>query len=581
MPTPAQSLQQLFRKAITDAFAVDADPQIGPAQNESFGDYQANAAMSLSKTLCATTASGEPARTGKVNPRQVAQQVLEHLPASDIIAKTEIAGPGFINIRLSPAWIASRILQLRRDPRLAIDPVAQPRTIVIDYSGPNIAKEMHVGHLRSTIIGDALSRVLEFQGHRIIRQNHLGDWGTQFGMLIAFLNRTIPAGQTSAIQDLEDFYRQAKKLFDEDPEFARTARDAVVGLQGGDPATLAAWKQIVDETRRHFQAVYDRLKIKLTPADERGESFYNPMLADVVAELLKKGLAVPSQGAIVVNVPGFDTPLIVQKSDGGYLYATTDLAAIRFRFQTLHADRVIYTHDSRQQQHFTQVFWTAQQAGWAPEGSLDFASFGTMLGPDGKPFKTRTGGTVKLRDLLDDAVARATLLVNEKRPDLPQLQREQIAQAVGIGAIKYADLVKDRTSDYMFVIEKMLAMDGNTAPYLQYAHARIRSIFRKGDWNPDDPVDRITLTEPAELALARMILRLGEIIDLVSRELRPHLLCSYLYDLACRFTTFWDQCPVLQSPQPQRTARLVLCDAAVRTLECAMDLLGIEHPDQM
>ena len=573
MPNVAQLLQSLVRSAIAAAFDIDADPLVGPAQNESFGDYQSNAAMGLAKML--------PASAGKLNPRQVAQKILDNLAASDIIGQTSIAGPGFINIRLNPAWIAKRIAELRVAPRLAIDPVSPPRTIVIDYSGPNIAKEMHVGNMRSTIIGDALSRVLEFQGHRIIRQNHLGDWGTQFGMLISFLRRGGPGGPDAAIEDLEDFYRQAKKLFDEDPDFAREARDAVVALQSGDPATLAAWTRIVDDTRRHFQAVYDRLKIKLTPADERGESFYNPMLADVVAELTSKGLAIESQGARVVNVPGFDSPLIVQKSDGGYLYATTDLAAIRYRFQTLKADRVIYTHDSRQQQHFAQVFWTAEHAGWAPPGGLDFAPFGTMLGPDGKPFKTRTGGTIKLRDLLDDAVARATVLVNEKRADLPESQRDQIAQAVGIGAIKYADLVKDRTSDYMFVIEKMLAMDGNTAPYLQYAHARIRSIFRKGGGPANEKIDHITLTEPAELSLAKQILRLGEIIDLVARELRPHHMCAYLYELASRFTTFWDQCPVLQSEEPLRTSRLVLCDAAVRTLECGMDLLGIEHPDAM
>jgi arginyl-tRNA synthetase len=438
---------------------------------------------------------------------------------------------------------------------------------------------MHVGHLRSTIIGDAISRVLEFEQDKVIRQNHIGDWGTQFGMLIAFLNWT-GLGTDAHIEDLEDFYRRAKKKFDDEPPFRDEARATVVRLQGGGTDELAAWTRIVDETRRDYQPVYERLGVKLKPEHERGESFYNQRLADVVRELKDKKIAVESEGATVVFVPGYENPLIIQKSDGGYLYGTTDLAAIRFRITELGADRIIYTHDSRQAQHFAQVFWTAKQASWAENVSLEYAPFGTMLGEDGKPFKTRSGDTVKLKDLLAEAEERAFKLVTEKDPQLAEAQRRDIARAVGIGAVKYADLSKDRTSDYMFSWDKMLSFDGNTAPYLQNAYVRIRSIFRKAQSAPATGA-HVQLDQPHELSLVKHILRFGEVLELVARELKPHHLTNYLHELATRFHAFYEHCPVLKSDEPTRSSRLILCDVTARTLATGLDLLGIRHPEQM
>lgn len=563
MATIAAELEDRFRQAIAAAFSVDADPLLAPSQNEKFGDYQSNAAMGLAKTL------------GK-NPRAVAEGIKDKLELGNA-GETSIAGPGFINVKLTPAWLAGRLKAIADDARLGIEKKAHPQTVVVDYSGPNVAKQMHVGHLRSTIIGDAISRVLEFEGDHVIRQNHIGDWGTQFGMLIAYL--TEQKEGADRIEDLEEFYRTAKKRFDEDPAFQDTARQTVVRLQASGETEKALWQKIVDETRRDYQPLYERLNVKLRREDERGESFYNPRLSGVVADLGKRQIAEQSEGATVVFVEGYKSPLIIQKSDGGYLYGTTDLAAIRYRTGDLHANRIIYTHDSRQAQHFAQVFATAKKAGWADGVSLEYAPFGTMLGEDGTPFKTRTGGTVKLKDLLDEAEERAMKLVTEKNPELPEDRRRAIARAVGIGAVKYSDLSKDRTSDYVFSWEKMLSMEGNTAPYLQYAYARIRSIFRKSEAAAD--ASRIALDSPFERNLALHVLRLGEVLENVSRELKPHLLCTYLYELATRFSSFYENCPVLQSDEPMRAGRLALCDLVARTMALGLDLLGIEHPEQM
>jgi arginyl-tRNA synthetase len=576
MPSVLSQLDQLFRSAIRDAFSIDADPIVGVSQNEKFGDYQSNAAMGLSKIL--TEKTGQ-----KTNPRQVAEQIKAKLRVEGIATEVAIAGPGFINVRLSPNWLAEQLRKIAGDPKLGVPETHQRQTVVIDYSGVNIAKQMHVGHLRSTIIGDALSRVIQFQGHEVIRQNHLGDWGTQFGMLIQHL--LSEPQQSRSISDLEGFYRDAKKRFDEDPAFQNAARERVVRLQAGGAEELSFWHTIVDETRRHYQPVYERLNVKLRQEHERGESFYNPFLADVVKELLDKGIASRSEGAVVVFIDGPDkTPLIIQKSDGGFLYGTTDLAAIRFRASELHANRIIYTHDSRQAQHFSQVFRTAQKASWTrgDQVKLEYAPFGTMLGEDGKPFKSRSGDLIKLADLLNEAEERAMKVVTEKNSELPEVQRKEIAHAIGIGAVKYSDLSKERTSDYVFSWDKMLSLDGNTAPYLQYVYARIQSIYRKAkEQGAFADAQKLNLESPFELALAKHILQLSDVIELVARELKPHFLCTYLYELATKFSGFYENCPVLQSDDLTRTSRLALCGLTAQTMKLGLDLLGIEHPEQM
>jgi len=652
MPTLLTLLDNAFRAAIKQAFDLDADPQLAMSQNEDFGDYQSNAAMGLVKTLAQKTGK-------KTNPRTIAEQIKSKLDLGAIASEISIAGPGFINIRLSPTWLGKEMAAMaqsdRAAGRLGIEPAQQPQTTVVDYSGPNIAKEMHVGHLRSTIIGDAISRVLDFQGHKIIRQNHIGDWGTQFGKIVLAIWYLVMAEQLHKKEMLDTLMEQMKSASDAKDEaitnqivhslavlhqqmldadtdgrdifepglerlhlelaplekvyqFVTAVTDAAAAeteliqhpdhrghslaemprlfttfIQNPDneknKQERLAWSKARDATLETCDEIYSQLGVRLTPADVRGESSYKDMLAQVVADLEADGIAEKSEGAIVVKVPGFEFPLIIKKSDGSYLYGTTDLAAIRYRIRELHADRVIYVTDARQQQHFAQVFWTAEKAGWAKKGTLKHAPFGTMLGEDNKPFKTRSGDTVKLKDLLDEAEQRAMKVVTEKNPELPEDQRCRIAHAVGIGAVKYADLSKDSVSDYVFSFDKMLALDGNTAPYLQYAHARIKSIFRKGGEPPPEAV--VYLESPFELALAKHILRLGEVVELVARELKPHHLCTYLYELSTRFSAFYENCPVLQSAQPLRDSRLALCKLTVRTLELGLDLLGIEHPDQM
>lgn len=571
MKTIVQRLDEAIVTAIKSAFGVAADPLVGVSQNDKFGDYQCNAAMGLAKVLARKTDQ-------KISPRQVAGQIVAKLELHELADEISIAGPGFINIRLKPAWLADRLAQTAADDRLGIETVACPRTIVVDYSGPNIAKELHVGHLRSTIIGDAVSRVLEFAGHHVIRQNHIGDWGTQFGMLITELRRH--GSDAAHIADLEAFYVRAKKHFDDEPDFAAEARQTVVKLQGGGAGELSLWQRIVDETRAHYQPLYGRLGVKLTQEHERGESFYNNKLPDVVADLKAAGIAEESDGATVVKIEGHESPLIIEKTGGGYLYGTTDLAAIRYRVGTLHADRIVYLVDARQSQHFAQVFAAAKRASWVGEASLEHAAFGTMLGEDGKPFKTRTGGVVKLADLLDEAEGRALAVVKAKNPQMPEPRQKEIARAVGIGSVKYADLSKDRISDYVFSFDKMLALDGNTAPYLQYAYARIRAIGRKAGGGGVQG-SGIRLEAAHEVSLAKHVLRLGEVLELVAREDKPHHLCSYLYDLAVKFSGFYENCPVIQSEEPTRSSRLALCDVTARTLALGLELLGIEHPEQM
>lgn len=567
-------LGDLVRDAVKSAFGVDADPLVALAQHERWGDYQSNVAMGLAKQLAAS--SGQ-----KPDPRGTAQKIIDHLKADDIVGELSIAGPGFINMRLKPEWLAEQLNAVCRDEAVGVDKSPVPQRVIVDYSGPNIAKQMHVGHLRSTIIGDAISRVLEFLGNDVIRQNHIGDWGTQFGMLVAHLRSLESGGARVHIADLEEFYRDAKKRFDDEPAFQDEARQTVVRLQGGGAEELATWREIVDETRTHYQPVYDRLGVKLRPEHERGESFYNPYLSKVVEQLRAKGVAEESDGAICIFVEGYEAPIIIEKKGGGYLYATTDLAAIYFRVHELKAGRIVYTHDSRQAQHFAQVFAAARRAGWADGIELEYAPFGTMLGEDGKPFKTRSGGTVKLKDLLDEAEERAFNVVAQKNPWLSEEQQRAVARAVGIGGVKYSDLSKDRVSDYVFSWDKMLALDGNTAPYLQYACARVSAIFRKAALDPADASAPVILSDPFETALAKHILRMGEVVDTVARELKPHHLCTYLYELATRFSSFYENCPVLQSAEPERGSRLALCALTLRVLSLGLDLLGIEHPGQM
>lgn len=574
MQTIPTQLAILFKQAIQAAFNLEADPLVGPAQNPQFGDYQANFAMSLAKQIAANTQQ-------KTNPRAVAEAVVKRLQLGDM-ASADIAGPGFINVRLNPDWLKQQLGQIAPDPRLGVAAVDRPQRIIIDYSSPNVAKQMHIGHLRPTNIGDAISRVVEFLGHTVIRQNHLGDWGTQFGMLLRYLQET-DGGADSHIADLEAFYKAAKKRFDEDPAFADEARAWVVKLQGGDEEARKLWQKIIDESRLHFEAIYRRMNIMLRREDERGESFYNPLLPDVVDELKNKGVAQESEGATVVWVKGFDAPLIIQKSGGGFGYGTTDLAALRYRVRELKADRVIYVTDARQAQHFRMFFDAATRAGWCEQVELNHVMFGMILGEDGTPLKTRSGETVKLIDVLDDAQSRALTMVRQKLADrgetLPDDQQQQIASAVGIGAVKYFDLNRDPSGNYVFDWNKMLSLEGNTAPYLQYAYARIRSIFRKA--GQEAPAAAFVLEHPAELALAKHILRLGEVVNVIARELKTHHLCNYLYELSTKFSGFYENCPVLQSEPDIRASRLALCELTARTLALGLDLLGIEHPERM
>jgi arginyl-tRNA synthetase len=551
--------------------------QVEIARDKAHGDFASNLAMTLAKAA-------------RMKPRDLAEQLIAALPAHEAVSDVSIAGPGFINFFQNRQWLAANLDRALSDPRLAI-PLAEPaQKVVVDYSSPNLAKEMHVGHLRSTIIGDAVVRVLEHLGHTVVRQNHVGDWGTQFGMLLAYLEEQSVDAEAE-LADLENFYRQAKQRFDESSEFADRARERVVQLQAGDKACLALWERFNRISLGHCQAVYDRLGVSLTPADVRGESAYNDKLASVVEALQAKGLLTESQGARCVfldefkNAEGNPLPVIIQKAGGGYLYATSDLAAMRYRHEQLHADRVLYFVDQRQALHFQQVFKVARLAGFVPETmQLEHMGFGTMNGADGKPFKTRDGGTVKLVDLLDEAEERAHQLVSQKNPDLDAAELRQIARAVGIGAVKYADLSKHRSSDYNFNFELMLSFEGNTAPYLMYAYTRVASVFRKLDRSMTSVEDLgpMQLEQPAEVELAAHLAQYSQTLEYVAREGTPHVLCHYLYELAGRFSSFYELCPILAAEQPaQKDSRLRLAALTGRTLRQGLTLLGIDTLERM
>ena len=576
------NIQALLSEKVSQALIAagapaDCEPQVRQSAKVQFGDYQANGVMAVAKKL------GMP-------PRQLAEQVLTHLDLTGIASKTEIAGPGFINIFLEPVFLASHVDAALKSDRLGVSR-PQAQTVVIDYSAPNVAKEMHVGHLRSTIIGDAAVRTLEFLGHKVIRANHVGDWGTQFGMLIAYLEKQQQenAGEM-ALADLEGFYREAKKHYDEDEAFAERARSYVVKLQGGDQYFLEMWRKLVDITMSQNQLTYNRLNVTLTRDDVMGESLYNPMLPGIVADLKAKNLAVESEGATVVfldeykNKEGEPMGVIIQKKDGGYLYTTTDIACAKYRYETLHADRVLYYIDSRQHQHLMQAWTIVRKAGYVPDCvPLEHHMFGMMLGKDGKPFKTRAGGTVKLSDLLDEALERARRLVAEKNPDMPADELEKLANAVGIGAVKYADLSKNRTTDYIFDWDNMLAFEGNTAPYMQYAYTRVLSVFRKA--NIDENVlanATVTITEDREAQLAARLLQFEETLTVVARDGTPHVMCAYLYDLAGLFSGFYEHCPILSAENESvRNSRLKLAQLTAKTLKLGLDTLGIETVERM
>ncbi len=563
----------------SDLTAAAIAAQIRPSSNDRFGDYQANIAMSLGKKL------------GR-NPRELAQALCDALDLQGVCERIEVAGPGFINLHLDAAFINERIAIAGSDKRLGIERVKQPQTVVVDYSGPNVAKEMHVGHLRSTVIGDAISRVFDGLGHTVIRQNHIGDWGTQFGMLIEYMleSGATPHIGNYRVSDLNTLYQDAKKKFDAEPEFARRARERVVLLQGRDIDTANLWGQLISESYRHFDEVYRRLDVKLGQCDVRGESAYNDQLSSIVEALETLGLLKTSEGAQVVFPAGFKDRegepmgMIVRKGDGGYLYATTDLAAARYRVGELHADRIIYITDSRQSQHFAMVFAVLRQTGWAPESvRLDHVPFGTVLGKDNRPFKTRSGDTVKLKDLLDEAEARASAIVDQKSPDLPSDQKQDIAHKIGIGALKYADLSSDRVKDYVFDWDRMLAFEGNTAPYLQNAYVRVRSIFRKGGIDPANlDAASIRVADPAERGLAIKLLQFPAAVKSVTDSLEPHRLCTYLYELATALHRFYEKCPVLTAKDDaQRASRLALCRVTADTLARGLGLLGIGVVEQM
>jgi len=569
-----QALARLTEDGVLPAGLAPAI-QVENTRDKSHGDFASNIAMMLAK----------PAG---MKPRDLAQKLIEALPADAGISKVEIAGPGFLNFFQNTDALAQRLDAALRDEHLDVRKAGPAQRVVIDMSSPNLAKEMHVGHLRSTIIGDAVGRVLEFLGDEVIRQNHVGDWGTQFGMLLAYLEEK-PAAAESELADLEQFYRAAKQRFDESPAFADRARELVVRLQAGDAECLRLWTRFNEISLSHCQKIYDRLNVKLSPADVKGESAYNDALPGIVETLRAKGLLIEDEGAQCVfleefqNAEGKPLPVIVQKAGGGYLYATTDLASMNYRSQTLNADRVLYFVDQRQALHFQMVFAVARRAGLVREQTqLEHMGFGTMNGADGRPFKTRDGGTVKLIDLLDEAEQRAYALVSEKNPDLDEAELRNIARAVGVGAVKYADLSKHRTSDYRFNFDLMLSFEGNTAPYLLYAYTRVASLFRKLGKGMQEVDGHIQLDAEQEQALAAKLAQFGETLNSVGEKGEPHLLCSYLYDLAGLFSSFYENCPVLAAEdEAVRTSRLRLAALTGRTLKQGLELLGLEPLERM
>ena len=574
--------QKVSAAMVAAGLPEGTNPAISLSNRPQFGDYQANGVMGAAKKL-------------KTNPRELATKVVENLDLDGIADKIELAGPGFINIHISQTWLAAQLNSITSDAHIGVTQRGatqedKQQIVVVDYSAPNLAKEMHVGHLRSTIIGDAVVRALEFRGDKVIRQNHMGDWGTQFGMLIAHLSDKLASNEVAetALADLENFYREAKVRFDEEEGFADRARADVVKLQSGDEHCAKLWQQFIDISISHSEDIYKKLNVSLKRSDIMGESAYNNDLSTVIDELMASEIAVEDQGAKVVfidemaNKDGEPSVFIVQKSGGGFLYATTDLSACRYRSGKLEADRIIIFTDARQALHFKQVEIVARKAGFLPEQvGYDHCPFGMMMGDDGKPFKTRTGGTIKLAELLDEAIVRASALIKEKNPDINADDLADLSEKVGIGAVKFADLSKNRTSDYIFNWKTMLSFEGATAPYLQYAYSRIQSIFTKA--NITALSEKIEIIEPQEKALALKLLQLEDVIDAVISECTPNLLCNYLYELASLYMSFYEACPILKDgiATEVKASRLALCQLISQTLKQGLDILGIEVMERM
>ncbi|MFK7862853.1 MAG: arginine--tRNA ligase [Pseudohongiellaceae bacterium] len=571
-------LNKIFGVALSDvSSAENCNANVITSSRPEFGDYQVNGVMAVAKQL-------------RKNPREIASEVIERIDvtAHPYIAKMEIAGPGFINIKLSNSSLVLRSSSLLKDDVPLIELADKVETVVVDYSSPNLAKEMHVGHLRGTIIGDCLARVLEKTGHKVIRQNHVGDWGTQFGMLISYMQEVSKNDDApKQLADLEVFYRAAKAKFDEDEEFADLARNAVVKLQSGEQEYLDAWQLFIGESLSHCQAVYDKLNVTLNRSHLAAESFYNDELDSIVSTLDEQGLLEKSDGALVVFLSEFQgkegepLPVIIQKTDGGYLYATTDLAAVKYRSFVLKADRSLYVVDARQSLHFQQVFSVAKKAGLSSESiSLEHVAYGTMMGKDGRPFKTRSGDTIKLVELLDEAVKRAYDLVSQKNPDLDEKSRKEIAKEVGIASVKYSDLSKNRTSDYVFDWSSMLSFEGNTAPYLLYAYARLKSILRKA--GSDSAEMKIASCDAAEeRSLVVKLMQFPEVVNAVANDSYPNHLCNYLYELAGHFMRFYEACPILKEDAQTKASRLGICMLTAKTLHEGLDLLGIKTLEKM
>jgi arginyl-tRNA synthetase len=571
-----EQLSERLAHAFSEIASEPTDPLVRPSE---FADYQANGALPLAKKL-------------RRPPREIANAVLGAAKIDDLVANAEVAGPGFINLTISDQALGRLVEQMAADERVGVATVPHRKRVVIDYSGPNVGKELHVGHLRSTIIGDALARLLEFLGHEVIRQNHLGDWGTTFGMLIEHFidSGADPNAENFHLGDITDFYQAARRKFDTDEDFANRARRRVVLLQSGDPDTLKLWRLFLDESAKHFQAVYDALDITLTPEHNVGESAYNDGLPGLVEELEQLGLLRESDGALCLFPEGFTGrdgkpfPIIVRKSDGGYGYEATDLVAIRRRLLDLRAEHLYYVVAHEQTLRLAMLFQAAREAGWLkPPAEAEHVSFGLVLGPDRKRLRTRSGDLPKLIDLLNAAVERAEAVVAEKAPHLDEAERHAVARAVGIGAIKYGDLSNDRVKDYLFDLDQMVSFDGNTAPYLQYAYARIQSVFRRGEIDPASLAGtEVVIQDPTEHRLA---LRLGEfegVVHKAAESVELHRICGYLYDLATAFTAFYESCPVLRAQDEKvRASRLVLCDVTARVLSTGLSLLGISTPPRM
>jgi len=569
MATVREVIAERLSKALVAAGFPEARADVVAAADSRFGDYQANAAMVLAKQR-------------KANPRQVAAEIIAHLEVDDISETPEIAGAGFINFRLKTEFIADKATALGSDSRLGVALATNPRKIIVDFSSPNVAKPMHVGHIRSTILGDCLVRVSRFLGHQVVSDNHIGDWGTQFGKVIYgwkhFLNRS--ALEENAIEELVRLYREVNKLEETDELVKKTAREELVKLQSGDPENYAIWRETVDLSWKEFQKLYSLLNIHFDEA--LGESFYNDALKPLCDRLEAEGVAEISEGALCIffrDIPALaEKPAIIRKSDGGFLYATTDLATIEYRTEKWHPDAIWYVVGAPQALHFQQIFAAAQRMGATAQ--CEHIAFGSILGEDRKIMRTRAGDNVGLADVLTEAIERATAIVTEKNPDLPPSERDEIARIIGLGAVKYAELSQNRLTDYVFSWDKMLSFQGNTAPYLQNAYVRIRSIFRRLEGDFIAP-PQLLLTEPAERALALKLLQFAETVPLVLEDFRPNLFANYLYELASTFHGFFETCHVLKSEEPQRSSRLLLCDLTARTLSDGLSLLGIECPERM